>query len=63
MADPPKPEALPSIDAEKDASFAADSPLYDMDLSPDEEDEMWRRFNAAQLLKHYNEADAIYDTL
>ncbi len=38
-----------------------DPPPYDTDLTPAEEDEMWHRFNADQLLKEYSEADAIYD--
>ena len=38
-----------------------DPPLYDTDLTLEEEDEMWHRYNSNQLLKQYSEADAAYD--
>ncbi len=38
-----------------------DPPPYDTDLPPAEEGEMWQRFNAAQLLTQYSDADAVYD--
>jgi len=38
-----------------------DPPPYDTDLTLEEEDEMWHRYNADHLLKQYSEADAVYD--
>lgn len=54
---------LPANETVRVIVVLSESPAYERDLPPDEEDELWQRINAEQLLKHYNEADAIYDTL
>ena len=54
---------LPANETVRVIVVVSEAPAYERDLPPDEEDELWQRINAEQLLKQYNEADAIYDTL
>ncbi len=54
---------LPANETVRVIVVVSEAPAYERDLPPDEEDELWQRFNAEQLLRQYNEADAIYDTL